>query len=377
MNQYPQVQPSIPYGLQGPLSLFAILFLAVLTMMAVNICTGSVTVSLSQLFHLILRPDNTTESFILWKIRLPRAFAAVLCGGYLAVSGLLLQVYFRNPVVGPFILGISSGATLMVSLVMLTSLTMQLHIITPFTVTLAAMAGACIVMTIVVAIASRVKNGITLLIIGLMMGYLCHAVTSVLTALAEKEQVKGFVLWQLGSFSGFKWDEISLLLLVGGLLLMIVFLLAKPLNGFLLGEEYARSMGINIRFFRMLILFLTCSLAGMITAMAGPVAFIGLAIPHMARMIFSTSDNRILIPGTFLLGALVASGCDFIARSLLSPVELPLSAITAFFGAPVVISLLMKKRVQLWRIQARTLKPLPSPATILWWDMQINRLLAI
>lgn len=347
MNQSPQVQPSIPYGLQRPLSLFAILFLAVLTMMVVNICTGSVPVSLSQLFHLIIRPDNTTESFILWKIRLPRAFAALLCGGYLAVSGLLLQVYFRNPVVGPFILGISSGATLMVSLVMLTSLTMQLHIITPFTVTLAAMAGACIVMTIVVAIASRVKNGITLLIIGLMMGYLCHAVTSVLTALAEKEQVKGFVLWQLGSFSGFKWDEISLLLLVGGLLLMIVFLLAKPLNGFLLGEEYAKSMGINIRLFRMLTLFLACSLAGMITAMAGPVAFIGLAVPHMARMIFSTSDNRILIPGTFLLGALVASGCDFIARSLLSPVELPLSAITAFFGAPVVISLLMKKRVQL------------------------------
>ncbi|MCF6187971.1 MAG: iron ABC transporter permease [Desulfobulbaceae bacterium] len=347
MNQSPQVQPSIPYGQKRPLALFVILFLLMISMVAVNICTGSVTISLSELFHLILRPDTTTESFILWKIRFPRALAAVLCGGYLAVSGLLLQVYFRNPVVGPFILGISSGATLMVSLVMLTSLTMQLHIITPFTVTLAAMAGACIVMTIVVAIASRVKNGITLLIIGLMMGYLCSAVTSVLTALAEEEQVKGFILWQLGSFSGFKWDEISLLLLVGGLLLMIVFLLAKPLNGFLLGEEYAMSMGINIRIFRMLILFLACSLAGMITAMAGPVAFIGLAIPHMARMIFSTSDNRILIPGTFFLGALVASGCDFIARSLLSPVELPLSAITAFFGAPVVICLLMKKRVQL------------------------------
>jgi iron complex transport system permease protein len=209
------------------------------------------------------------------------------------------------------------------------------------------MVGAYGVMIIVVTIASKVKSGITLLIVGLMMGYLCHAVTSVLTALAEKQQIKGFVLWQLGSFSGFKWDEIYLLMIVGGLLMVGVFLLSKPLNAILLGEEYALSMGINIRLFRMSILLCACALAGMITAMAGPVAFIGLAIPHMARMVFSTSDNRILIPATLLMGALVASGCDFIARSLLSPVELPLSAITAFFGAPIVISLLMKKKVQL------------------------------
>ncbi len=136
-------------------------------------------------------------------------------------------------------------------------------------------------------------------------------------------------------------------MIVGGLLMVGVFLLSKPLNAILLGEEYALSMGINIRVFRILILLCACALAGMITAMAGPVAFIGLAIPHMARMVFSTSDNRILIPATLLMGALVASGCDYIARSLLSPVELPLSAITAFFGAPIVISLLMKKKVQL------------------------------
>jgi len=160
-------------------------------------------------------------------------------------------------------------------------------------------------------------------------------------------KVKGFVLWQLGSFSGFRWTEIYLLLIAGGFVMLLIFLLSKPLNAILLGEEYAMSMGINIRLFRMLILFCACALAGMVTAMAGPVAFIGLAIPHMVRMIFFTSDNRILIPGTLLTGALVASGCDFIARSLLSPVELPLSAITAFFGAPIVISLLMKKQVQL------------------------------
>jgi iron complex transport system permease protein len=330
-----------------PKLIFALLAGAAASMTAVNICSGSIPLSLPEVWSILTSPNDTTESIIVWKIRLPRALAGVLCGGLLAVSGLLLQVYFRNPVVGPFILGISSGASLMVSLVMLTSLTMQLSIMSPFVTTLAAIIGAYSVMAIVVAIASKVKSGVTLLIVGLMMGYLCHAATSVLIALAEKEQVKGFVLWQLGSFSGFKWNEIYLLIGVGGLLMVAVFLLAKPLNAILLGEEYALSMGINIRLLRMLILFCACAMAGMITAMAGPVAFIGLAVPHMARMIFSTSDNRILIPGTLLMGALVASGCDFIARSLLSPVELPLSAITAFFGAPIVISLLMKKKVQL------------------------------
>ncbi len=332
---------------RSPVPIFLLLGFGAVIILVINVCSGSIPLSLSDLHHILISPNGSTESLIVWKIRLPRAIAGLLCGGFLAVSGLLLQVYFRNPVVGPFILGISSGATLMASLVLLTGLTMQLQIVSPFTLTIAAIIGAYGVMAIVVAIGARVKSGITLLIVGLMMGYLCHAVTSVLTALAEKQQVKGFVLWQLGSFSGFKWNEIYLLLLVGGCLLTAVFFLSKPLNGLLLGEEYALSMGINIRGFRILILSCACALAGMVTAMAGPVAFIGLAVPHMARMIFATSDNRILVPGAMLMGALVAGGCDFVARSLLSPVELPLSAITAFFGAPVVISLLMKKQVKL------------------------------
>ncbi len=328
-------------------TIFMLLAASIAALVLLNICWGSVPLSLSRLWHCLIRPDGSTESLIVWKIRLPRALAGVLCGGGLAVSGLLLQVYFRNPVVGPFILGISSGATLMVSLVMLTSIALQIAFLGPFATALAAIAGAYGVMAVVVAIAARVKNGITLLIMGLMMGYLCHAVTAVLMALAEKQQVKGFVLWQLGSFSGFKWIEIWLLAGIGSLLVMSVYLMAKPLNAMLLGEEYALSMGIDVRRLRMAILFCACALAGMITSMAGPVAFIGLAVPHMARMVFSTSDNRVLIPATLLFGALVASGCDFAARFLLSPVELPLSAITAFFGAPVVIRLLMKKQVQL------------------------------
>lgn len=337
------VKPSI----LGLPAIFCLLLVAACAVVVLNVCTGAVAIPIPHIWHILLHPDDTIISSIIWDIRLPRAIASVLGGGFLAVSGLLLQVYFRNPIVGPFILGISSGATLMVSIVMLTTLTIRLQIMSPIITTLAAIVGAYSVMFIVVSVAAKVKSGVTLLIVGLMMGYLCHSVTAVLTALAEKEQIKGFILWQLGSFSGFKWGEIQLLLILGGGLLILIYLLSKPLNAMLLGEEYALSMGININRFRIFILLSACTMAGLITSLAGPVAFIGLAVPHMARMIFSSSDNRILIPATLLLGGVVTSLCDFIARTIMSPVELPLSAITALFGAPIVISLLMKKRVQL------------------------------
>jgi len=331
-----------------PQVVFGLLTVLTLLMMVLNVGIGSIPFSPLEIWQVLTGPaENTTISSIIWNLRIPRAIAAVLGGAYLAASGLLLQIYFRNPIVGPYILGISSGATLMVSFVMLTSITVGWTLFTPFISTLAAFAGAYGVMLIVLAIASRVKGGVTLLIVGLMMGYLCGGVTAILTALAEKEKIKGFVLWQLGSFSGFKWDEIGILLVLGGAVLILLFVQSKPLNAFLLGEEYAASMGVNIRRFRLLILLCACALAGMITSMAGPVAFIGMAVPHMARLSFGTSDNRILIPGACLMGGLVASVCDLIARTALSPVELPLSAITAFFGAPIVITLLLKRRVKL------------------------------
>ena len=337
-----------PAALERPAAAFVVLGGLTAMMMVLNVGIGSVPFSPAEVLEVLLGTgEPSAADAIIWKIRLPRAIAAVLGGAFLAVSGLLLQVYFRNPIVGPFILGISSGATLMVSIVMLTTLTVGMTVLSPFMTTLAAFIGAYGVVIIVAAVATRVKSGITLLIVGLMMGYLCHAVTAILTALAEKEKIKGFVLWQLGSFSGFKWSEIMVLLLVGGLILAAIYLLSKPLNAFLLGEEYAASMGVNIRRFRVLILLCACALAGLITASAGPVAFIGLAVPHMARLVFQTSDNRILIPGACLVGALVTSLCDLIARMLMSPVELPLSAITSFFGAPIVIGLLVKRQVKM------------------------------
>nr|WP_320012524.1 iron ABC transporter permease [uncultured Desulfobulbus sp.] len=332
---------------RAPLIFFVLSLLSLILLM-LNVGFGSISFAPADIWQALTHPaEDSTIGFILWNIRLPRAIAAVFGGAYLAAAGLLLQIYFRNPIVGPYILGISSGATLMVSFVMLTSVTVGWTLFTPFISTLAAFAGAYGVMLIVLAIASRVKGMVTLLIVGLMMGYLCGAVSAILTAFAEKDRIKGFVLWQLGSFSGFKWDEIWLLLIIGGAIMVLLYLQSKPLNAFLLGEEYAASMGVNIKRFRLLILLCSCALAGMVTSMAGPVAFIGMAVPHMARLSFGTSDNRILIPGACLMGGVVASLCDLIARSVMAPVELPLSAITAFFGAPIVILLLLKRRVKL------------------------------
>jgi iron complex transport system permease protein len=326
-------------------SLFILFLVLLIFFFVLNIAVGSVNIPLLETCKIISQHiTDSTNGTIIWKIRMPRALAAILCGAYLATSGLLLQVFFRNPIVGPYILGISSGAALMVALVMLGGLSMGILGIHPFLISIAAFAGALGVMVIILTVAVRIKNIITLLVIGLMMGYLCHAVTSVLIAFAEEKKLKGFVLWQMGSFSGFCWDEVYLVTVMGGSLLLGAYLLCKPLNAFLLGEDYAKSMGVNIMVFRFLIVIISSAMAGMVTAFAGPVGFIGLAVPHMARLALGTSDNKILIPGAVLLGAIVTSLCDLIARLLFSPVELPISAITAFFGAPIVIGLLLRRR---------------------------------
>jgi len=354
MNQQRRIKAQKVIGIMSNFSIrqkarYHILFLCfsiiLLIFFVLSIGIGSVNIPFVETCKIILgHLTDSTHGAIIWKIRLPRALSTILCGGYLAIGGLLLQVFFRNPIVGPYILGISSGATLMVALVMLAGLSIGILGIHPFFLSLAAFSGALAVMVVILVVASRVKNIITLLIIGLMMGYVCHAITSILIAFAEKEKVKGFVLWQMGSFSGFTWQEFYLVVLLGLPLLIGTYLMSKPLNAFLLGEDYAKSMGVSIKVFRILIVIFSSALAGLVTAFAGPVAFIGLAVPHMARLSLGTSDNRILIPGAALLGPTVAVLCDLIARLLFSPVELPLSAITSFFGAPIVIGLLLKRR---------------------------------
>ena len=321
---------------------FWLLGLGTLGLMAMSLAIGSTSYHPKEIACALLGlADDGDLSFIVWRVRLPRTLGAAMGGACLAASGLLTQVYFRNPIVEPYILGVSSGASLMVALAMLTTAGLELGGATPYLISMAGCLGALLVMALVVAIAARIRGATTLLVVGLMIGYACSAVTSIITALAERERVKAFVLWGMGSFSGLRWAEIAILAAAGGALAVSVLVLARPLNAFLLGEDYAASMGVDVRRFRLYILLASSAMAGLVTAMAGPVAFIGLAVPHMARLCLGTSDNRLLAPGVLLLGASVTALCDLVARMWLSPVELPISAITAFLGAPIVVALLL------------------------------------
>jgi len=285
---------------------------------------------------------DVNSRIILQKIRIPRTVGALTGGAALAVAGLLLQVFFRNPVVDAFILGISSGAGLLVGVVMMAGISFS-GIGAASVVFLAAFTGSLAVMLIMMLFAGKARSPITLLVIGVMIGYLCGAVNSLLMAFTQKEQLQGFIFWAMGSFAGFSATRTRWLLLLTCPALSAAFLFGKQLNLILLGETYARSMGVNIRRTRLGLILISSLLAGVVTACAGPVAFIGLAVPHITRRLLGSGDNRLLLPATAICGAVVTGGCDLVARLLLKPVELPLSAITSLIGAPVVIYLLLRR----------------------------------
>ena len=329
--------------------IFSLLIISLILIFGFCIGFGSVKIKLDEVFNILFNHAATDSTFydIVWDIRFPRALAALISGAALAVSGLLLQIFFKNPIVEPYVLGVSSGATLCVGLVMLGGVKFGFESISPFLLFTAALVGSLLVMLVVVLFAGRVKSIITLLVIGLMVGYLCSSVTSILTAFADKERLQGFTLWRMGSFSGFTWKSIKVLMAMGIPTIICSFFIVKPLNAFLLGEEYAKSMGVKIKAFRITIVVISSILASVVTAFAGPVAFIGLAVPHITRLIFKTSDNKVLIPGTILLGGVVTCVCDLIARTIFAPVELPISSVTSIIGAPIVIFLILKRRTSL------------------------------
>lgn len=329
------------------LGILAILLLA---LFIVNIGIGSVSISplevVRELKSTLMKQVSTNEVYnaIIWKIRLPRTLAAILGGSALAVAGLLLQIFFRNPLVGPYVLGISSGATLSTALILLAGWTFGATKTTSWLLFGAAFVGSISIMIVVLLVSRRVKSIITLLVIGLMAGYLTGSITSVLIAFAEKNEVQGFVMWTMGSFGGFTWEQVKILAFVSLPILVVTLLLSKPLNAFLLGENYALSMGVKVIRMRWLIILTSSILAAVVTAFSGPVAFIGLAVPHIARLSFGTMDNKLLIPGTILIGGIATATCDLIARTLFSPIEIPLSAVTSFIGAPIIIVMLLKRR---------------------------------
>ncbi len=314
-----------------------------------SISVGSVNIGMLNVVKIMLGMDvgNPVYSSIVLDIRFPRLLAAVIGGAALSVSGLLLQIFFRNPIVEPYVLGISSGASLFVGVAIMGGYRFGLSGIGPLYLFLGAFAGAMLVMIAVCCAAKKVHHITTLLIIGVMAGFICSAGTSMLTSFADKEQIANYVTWTLGSFSGFSWMQVKFLFFLNAPILIAVFLLSKPLNAMLFGENYALSMGLNIKRFRMAIIVIASILTAGITAFAGPISFIGLAVPHIVRILFHSSDNRVLIPAVIVLGALMTAVCDFCARMLLSPIELPLSAITSLIGAPIVIYLLVTKRSEL------------------------------
>ncbi|URZ07332.1 FecCD family ABC transporter permease [Clostridium felsineum] len=324
------------------LLLFIIFFLTFIF----SISMGSLKISFNEVIKILFKTSSFKSGNyqIVWNIRFPRAVGALIGGSALSVSGLLLQVLFKNPIVEPYVLGISSGATLFVALVMLSGISFGFNAASPFLVFSAALIGSILIMLIVILFANKVKNVVTLLVIGIMVGYICSAVTNVLSAFADKQQLQFFTMWTLGSFSGFTLKNIYLLFFIGVPTLLASFLIIKPLNAFLLGEAYAKSLGIKIQSFRTIVIIISSILSAIVTAFAGPIAFIGLAVPHITRLIFKSSNNMFLIPGTILMGGIITSLCDVISRTVLAPTELPISAVTSFIGAPIVIFLILRRR---------------------------------
>lgn len=326
--------------------IFLMLIVFLILAIGINISSGSVDFNLSDLTDFILgnRELTKVESNILFKIRLPRIVSAILFGGALSISGYLLQTFFKNPIVGPFVLGISSGARLFVGFFILTTATMPVILSGPFSMFIVSFIGSMLAMLLVLAFA-RIANSISVLIvIGIMVGYIASAGTNLMVTFASEHKVANLHNWSLGSFSGVTWEmlKVSAIIIIPSII--IVFFLSKPLEGYLLGENYAKSMGINIKRFRIILITMSSVLSACVTAFAGPISFVGIAVPHLTRLTTKTSNPRILTPAIFLLGASFTLIADYFARTLFSPTELAISTVTSFIGAPLVIWLMSNRR---------------------------------
>ncbi len=327
-----------------------LLFILGITFFLVNISLGSVAIPFPEIISSLFGGEVSKESwrFIITDYRLPKAITAVMVGSGLAVSGLLMQTLFRNPLAGPFVLGLSSGASLGVAFLILGAGAFGGWVgnllLSEWSLVIASAVGSFLVLLAVVAVTLRIKDTMAILIIGLMFGSVTAAVVAVLSYFSNAEQLQQYVFWSFGSLGNMSWYGVLILSMCTILGILISFVLSKSLNALLLGENYARSMGVRIKRTTLTIIITTSILAGGITAFAGPIAFIGLAIPHITRQIIPTSDHRILIPATLLTGAIVMLGCDILAQIPFSEYTLPINAITSLVGAPVVIWLLVRKR---------------------------------
>ena len=321
---------------------FALLAALLAALILWNLNTGSLHLSPAEVADILLTRTGENAA-VVWEIRLPRLIAALLLGGALSVSGFLLQTFFANPIAGPFVLGISSGAKLTVALAMI-GLLSRGRVIGSTGMIFAAFLGAMLSMGFVLLVAQRVRQMGLLVVSGVMIGYICSAVTDFVVTFAEDSNIVNLHNWSMGSFSGISWDDIRVMTPVVAAALVCVFLLSKPIGAYQLGEGYARSMGVNVRRFRITLILLSSVLSACVAAFAGPISFVGIAVPHLVKRTLRSAKPLHVLPGCVLGGAAFCLLCDLIARSIFAPTELSVSSVTAIFGAPVVILLLVRKQ---------------------------------
>lgn len=324
--------------------IMVLLGLMILGMLLMNICIGSVRIPLREVIAVFRggAVDPVNRDIVL-QLRFPRALAAMLLGGGLALSGYLLQTYFHNPIAGPYILGISSGAKLMVAVTMVV-LAGNLRAFTSVTMIAAAFLGAMMAMGLVLLVARVVHNMAVLVVAGVMIGYICSAITEIVVTFAADSDIVNLHNWSRGSFSGITWNNVLALTVITVLCVIAAVIMAKSINAYQMGEQYASSVGVNVKVFRVLLVLVSSLLSATVTAFAGPVSFVGIAVPHLIRTVLHTADPKKIIPGCLLGGGLFCLVCDFLARTMLSPTEMNISTVTAIFGAPVVIAMLLRRQ---------------------------------
>lgn len=330
--------------------LFIILIIAAFALFIINISLGSIAIPLKDVFKSITGSIASKETwqYIIVNYRLPKAITAVLVGMGLATSGLLMQTLFRNPLAGPYVLGLSSGASLGVAMIILGAsllpVSVSAFLLSSYGIVLASSLGSFLVLLAVLAVSYRLKDTMAILIVGLMFGSLTSAVVNTLTYFSTAEELQKFTFWSLGSLGNLSWTAITILFIAVLIGLSLSLISIKSLDALLLGENYAKSMGLNYKKSRLLIILATSIMAGSITAFAGPIAFIGLAVPHIAKLVFQTSNHKILFWSTLLFGAIIMLICDSIAQVPGQDFSLPINAVTSLFGAPIVIWLLVRKK---------------------------------
>lgn len=322
--------------------MFGAVFVLLLVLVFWNINTGSVALSPQEIVELLLfRRGDDTALRIVWDIRLPRILAAMILGGALSVSGFLLQSFFGNPIAGPYILGISSGAKLVVALTMIFFLGRGL-VIGSVVMIGAAFVGSLLAMGFVLLLSLRTQKMSLLIVCGVMIGYICSAITDFVVTFANDANIVNLHNWSMGSFSGMTWSNVAVMSIVVSLTLVVTIWLAKPLGAYRMGEAYAHNAGVNVKALRVMLILLSSLLSACVTAFAGPISFVGIAVPHMVKVLAGSSRPQILLPGCLFLGAAVTLFCDGIARCVFAPTELSISSVTALLLVPVVLAMMLR-----------------------------------